>query len=75
MKKILMLLVSFLTIVSGSACSNDNVMPESDNGENNVSEVAGSAYFGGKKVLVTYFSWSGTTQRMAQQMFRKYAVK
>lgn len=29
MKKILLLLVSFLTIVSGSACSNDNVTPKS----------------------------------------------
>lgn len=67
MRKILMLLVSFLTIVSGSACSNDNVMLEPDN-ENNVNEGTGGAYFGGKKVLVAYFSWGGTTQRMAQQI-------
>lgn len=68
MKKILMLLVSFLTIVSGSACSNDNdMMPEPDN-DNEVNEGTGNAYFGGKKVLVAYFSWGGTTQRMAQQI-------
>lgn len=66
-RMVLMLLVSFLTIVSGSACSNDNVMPEPDN-DNKVNEGAGGAYFGGKKVLVAYFSWSGTTQRMAQQI-------
>lgn len=63
-----MLLVSFLTIVSGSACSNDNdMMPEPDN-DNEVNEGTGNAYFGGKKVLVAYFSWGGTTQRMAQQI-------
>lgn len=67
MEKILMLLVSFLTIVSVSACSNDNKMPEPDN-DNEVNEGTGSAYFGGKKVLVAYFSWGGTTQRMAQQI-------
>lgn len=67
MKKILLLLVSILTIVSGSACSNDNMMPEPET-ENGVNEGTGSAYFGGKKVLVAYFSWSGTTQRMAQQI-------
>lgn len=68
MKKILMLLVSILTIVSGSACSNDNMMSEPDNGENDVNEGTGSPYFSGKKVLVAYFSWGGTTQRMAQQI-------
>lgn len=67
MKKILMLLVSFLTIVSGSACSDDNALPEPDN-DNEVSEETGSAYFSGKKMLVAYFSWGGTTQRMAQQI-------
>lgn len=63
-----MLLVSFLTIVSGSACSNDNdMMPEPGN-DNEMNESTGNAYFGGKKVLVAYFSWGGTTQRMAQQI-------
>ena len=27
-----------------------------------------STYFGGKKVLVVYFSWGGTTRRMAEQI-------
>lgn len=68
MKKILMILVGFLTIMSGSACSNDNnMMPEPDYG-NDVNEGTGSGYFGEKKVLVAYFSWGGTTQRMAQQI-------
>lgn len=30
----------------------------------------GGAYFGGKKVLVAYFSWGGTTRRMAQEIQR-----
>lgn len=66
MKKILMLLVGLLTIVSVSACSGDN-KPEPDN-DNEVNESTGSAYFSGKKVLVAYFSLGGTTQRMAQQI-------
>ncbi len=68
MKKILMLLVGFLTIMSGLACSNDNVMLEPDNENEGVNESVGSAFFSGKKVLVAYFSWGGTTQRMAQQI-------
>lgn len=67
MKKVLLLLVSFLTIVSGSACSNNDIMQEPDN-DNKVNEGTGITYFGGKKVLVAYFSWGGTTQRMAQQI-------
>lgn len=62
MKKILLLLVSFLTLVSASACTGEE-METNDNGENS----AGN-YFSGKKVLVAYFSWGGTTQRMAQQI-------
>lgn len=42
-KKFLLLSVSFLTIVSGSACSNDNVMPEPEN-ENGVNEGTGGAF-------------------------------
>lgn len=60
-------MVSFLTIVSGSACSNNDIMQEPDN-DNKVNEGTGITYFGGKKVLVAYFSWGGTTQRMAQQI-------
>lgn len=28
----------------------------------------GADYFSGKKVLIAYFSWGGTTKRMAQQI-------
>lgn len=67
MKKILILLVSLLTIMSGSACSGDDTI--SDPGDNSeATDVTGKAYFSGKKVLVAYFSWGGTTQRMAQQI-------
>lgn len=63
MKKMLMLLVSLLAMVSASACSNDEVTKK-----NEVTEGPGSAYFSGKKALVAYFSWGGTTQRMAEQI-------
>lgn len=67
MKKLLMMVVSFLTILSCSACSNDDTMPETDN-ENGVNEGTDGTYFSGKKVLVAYFSWGGTTRRMAQEI-------
>lgn len=75
-------MVSLMTIMNCSACSGDNIRTESDD-ENEVSGGNGgtgdnvdtgsngnngSSYFGGKKVLVAYFSWGGTTQRMAQQI-------
>ena len=67
MKKILILLVSLLTIMNGSACSGDDAI--SDPGNNNeATDGTNQAYFSGKKVLVAYFSWGGTTQRMAQQI-------
>lgn len=62
MKKILLLLAGFLAFVSGSAGS---VMPEADL---SAATGAGNTCFGGKKVLVAYFSWGGTTRRMAQQI-------
>lgn len=31
---------------------------------------ASSTYFGGKKILIAYFSWSGNTQRVAQEVQR-----
>lgn len=67
MKKILSLLAGILFIVSTSACSSD--APVQDPGkEDNVTEDPGKGYFSGKKVLVAYFSWGGTTQRMARQI-------
>lgn len=68
MKKVLLMIAGFLTILNISACSNDDPMPVSDN-ENDVFEAGtGSAYFGGRKTLIAYFSWGGTTLRMAQQI-------
>lgn len=70
MRKILMMLVSLLTIVSSSACSNNSLDSEMEEGDVSEGENPneGGAYFGGKKVLVAYFSWGGTTQRMAEQI-------
>lgn len=70
MRKILLMLVSLLTIVSSSACSNNSMELEVEEGEVSEGENPneGGAYFGGQKVLVAYFSWGGTTQRMAEQI-------
>lgn len=62
MKKILLLLVGILFIVSTSACSSDDPVQDSGN-EDNVTEDSGKGYFSGKKVLVAYFSWGGTSHR------------
>ena len=66
MKKILFLLVSMLAILNSSACSNDE--PAAEQEARNETGGNGSSYFGGRKTLVAYFSWGGTTQRMAQQI-------
>ena len=64
MKHYIFLLLMLLTIVSCSA--NEPEMPEQPQpvqpGE------GGSDYFSGKKVLIAYFSWGGTTKGMAQQI-------
>ena len=57
MKKFLALFMTLLTIISCGAT------------ENNAPQFAQAnegAMFNGKKVLVAYFSWGGTTRRMAQ---------
>ncbi len=57
MKKILVLFVTLMTIIACSATENDEpqfIPSEYD------------SYFNGKKVLVAYFSWGGTTRRMAE---------
>lgn len=84
-KKILLLLVSFVSLMSMAACSSDNSIVNDDKPNqpeipstpenptpSNPSEGGNtsSAYFGGKKVLVTYFSWGGTTKRMAEEIQR-----
>lgn len=55
-----MLLFTVLVLGCGASCAGDE--PAKD------PEPTGTAYFGGKKVLIAYFSWGGTTQRMARQI-------
>lgn len=62
MKNYLFLLLMLLTFISCSA--GDPEMPQQAQPE----EGSGSEYFSGKKVLVAYFSWGGTTERMAAQI-------
>ena len=85
-KNILLLLVSFVSLMSMAACSSDNSIvnddnpnqpeipstPENPSTPSNPSDGGNtsSAYFGGKKVLVAYFSWGGTTKRMAEEIQR-----
>ncbi len=54
------LFLVFLLAVSTIACADEEPLKKVQDGA--------SAYFGGKRVLVAYFSWGGTTQRMAQQI-------
>lgn len=62
MKKIFLFLFSLLvTITSCSANEMDEPQPILPGDGND-------AYFSGKKVLVAYFSWGGTTKRMAEQI-------
>lgn len=60
MNRLIMIIITILVIGCGTSCASDEPAkaPESGN----------AGYFGGKKVLVAYFSWGGTTQRMAQQI-------
>lgn len=57
MRKYLVLLLTLLMITSCSAAEND---------EPQFIPVNGGTLFNGKKVLVAYFSWGGTTRRMAE---------
>ncbi len=57
MKNLFVLFFLLLTIVSCSATENNE--PQLTPAEN-------GTYFNGKKVLVAYFSWGGTTRRMAE---------
>lgn len=60
MNRLLILLFTLLVMGCGTSCA-------SDEPAGSVSENGNAAYFGGKKVLVAYFSWGGTTKRMAEQ--------
>lgn len=61
MTRILTLLLTFIVLGCGTSCASDEPSAINEN------ENAG-VYFNGKKVLVAYFSWGGTTQRMANQI-------
>ena len=62
MKHYLFLLLTLLTFASCSA--NEPELPEQHQPEAG----GGSDYFSGKKVLIAYFSWGGTTGRMARHI-------
>lgn len=65
MKYYLFFLLIVLTFTSCNA--NEPEMPEQPQPVQ-PGEGGGSDYFSGKKVLIAYFSWGGTTRRMAQQV-------
>lgn len=60
MNRLFFFLFILLVMGCGTSCASDEPKNDTNNGN--------TEYFGGKKVLVAYFSWSGTTQRMAQQI-------
>lgn len=61
-----MLIVGLLTILSCPACTGDSSDADIENPDDGSNE--NKDLFSGRKVLVAYFSWGGTTQRMAQQI-------
>ena len=60
MNRLFMFLITLLVMGCGTSCASDEPIKATESGN--------AGYFGGKKVLVAYFSWGGTTQRMAQQI-------
>ena len=60
MNRLLVFLFTLLVMGCGISCASDEPV--------NDVEVGNTSYFGGKKVLIAYFSWGGTTQRMAGQI-------
>lgn len=63
MNRLLIFLFTLVVLGCGTGCAGDE--PKNDN---DIDETETTGYFGGKKVLIAYFSWSGTTQRMAEQI-------
>lgn len=66
MKKLFILMVGLLTILSCPACTGDSSDADIENPDDGSNE--NKDLFSSRKVLVAYFSWGGTTQRMAQQI-------
>lgn len=60
MNRLFIFLFTVLVLGCGTSCASDEPIKTADSGN--------TAYFGGKKALIAYFSWGGTTQRMAQQI-------
>ena len=58
MKKIITLLTMLMIIVTSCTAA--------ENEEPQLGSEGNGEYFDGKKVLVAYFSWGGTTRRMAE---------
>lgn len=64
MKKTMLILAALMmSLTTITACN-------SDSSDNEGSSDVTANYFGNKKVLVPYFSWGGTTRRMAQEIQR-----
>lgn len=63
MKKFFALSLLLLSMLNMAACSSSDNEPQAP-------APSSGAYFGGKKVLIAYFSWGGTTRRMAQEIQR-----
>lgn len=61
MNRILMLLFTVLVLGCGISCAGDEPAKTDNN-------TTATGYFGGKKLLIAYFSWGSTTQRMANQI-------
>lgn len=61
MKKIIFALLTVIFVSTFTSCGNDEPEPEIPGGDN--TEVPENS-----KILVAYFSWGGTTRRMAQQI-------
>lgn len=61
MNRFLTLLFIISVVGCGTSCAADEPMKS-------MATEANSEYFGGKKALVAYFSWGGTTQRMATRI-------
>lgn len=61
MNRLLITLFTFLVLGFDTGCAAEKQDPVNEN-------EAVTGYFSGEKVLIAYFSWGGTTQRMAQQI-------